>query len=87
LVIQLKLEWGILHRVNPVEYLISSKAIHIQGRICTIFYTDEAIEITPQGQPCGIFPALNIYSFLLHPGYIEKKTFGLFDGVNPVDLG
>jgi len=46
--------------------LISSKAIHMQGRICTICYTNEAIEIIPQCQPCGIFPALNIYSFLLH---------------------
>jgi hypothetical protein len=40
--------------VNPVEYLILSRAIHMQGRIHTMSCTNEAIEITPQGQPHGI---------------------------------
>jgi len=51
---------------QPRGVLISSKAIHMQGRICTICYTNEAVEMIPQGQPCEIFPALSIYSFHLH---------------------
>jgi hypothetical protein len=29
----------------------------MQGRIHTISYTNEAIEITQQGQPCGVLPS------------------------------
>jgi len=57
LVIQLKLEWGILPRVNPVEYF--------QHSIFIPFYFT--------------IPRSN-------SGHIEKKTFGLFQGVTPVDL-
>ena len=50
---------SLFHRVNPVEYLISSKAIHTQGRIHTISHTKyDAIGTTPQGQPYGILFAV-----------------------------
>jgi hypothetical protein len=45
---------GLLHGVNPVEYLeylIFSKATHMQGRIHKISHTNHVIEITPQGEP------------------------------------